>query len=88
MSPGYCVADLVSACQSSDCTTWYGCVGGCPDPECFRQCDGDHPGAATEYQPFYDCVCTTLPPTDTVQLMFGMAHCVDVCAGLMDACGA
>ena len=84
---GYCLADLQCGSDQA-CNDWFGCASACSDPTCFRACDTQHAAAATYYDPFYQCVCNDIPPGETVQLFAGQARCWDVCAGVMDACGA
>ncbi len=51
----------MSCFQNNDCTAWLQCAGGCNNqgPNCYTNCDAQHPAAKTFYDQIYSCSCTS-----------------------------
>jgi hypothetical protein len=89
-SSGYCFEHLTclggGGAGGSACDEWVSCVTPCRTPSCFTACNNAHSGAASDYDPFYNCVCNDIPDSEAVQIITGQGRCVDACTSFMDAC--
>jgi hypothetical protein len=64
----------ISGCgQDQACKSWRQCTLNCGNqsPACFTACNDKFPGAASKYDPFYACMCTS---------------CDSECGATMDPC--
>lgn len=81
-----CLDHITCEDTDTDCTTWFECIRTCTDPGCFSACNVATPAAADNYEPFYDCLCNDVSPTDTATLILSPVYCTDVVIGMTDAC--
>jgi hypothetical protein len=49
---------LPQGCLNSQvCQGWALCAYNCADPQCYADCNTQHPNAAQFFEPFYQCAC-------------------------------
>ena len=71
---GQCIfqANCADGCMNDPaCQQWGQCALNCNTPDCYADCNAQHPDAAAQYEAIYACSCTS---------------CETDCGATMDPC--